>query len=118
VPFAVLALDGYGRRPIPTLAWDLLTWSAGRPIGLVPDGRLAVISVDPEAPAPPARSPASVRITAGDGAGGTGLLVALAGPSRRPGGLYQPCGVVAMDGGENVDAQRRIVPLADLERLG
>ena len=36
-PFAVIALDGYGRRIVPALAWELLVAAAGRPTGLFPD---------------------------------------------------------------------------------
>ena len=48
-PFAILALDGFGRRPIPTLAWDLLAAAAAdeRLVGILPDARLAVVGGDP-----------------------------------------------------------------------
>ncbi len=38
-PFAILALDGYGRRPMPTLAWDLLVGRrrGRRQVGVLPD---------------------------------------------------------------------------------
>ena len=47
-PFAILALDGYGRRPIPTPAWDLLAAAAAdeRQVGILPDARLAVVGGD------------------------------------------------------------------------
>jgi hypothetical protein len=116
-PFGLLTMDGYGRRPIPALAWDMLVAAAGSSIGLVPEARLAILGVDPAAYQVPARPPGSVRITAGEGIGEIGTLVGLAGPQRRVGGLYQPSGYVdgALSG--NGDG-RRIVPLADLERLG
>jgi hypothetical protein len=115
-PFAVLTLDGYGRRPIPTLAWDLLSWAAGRPIGLVPEARLAIFGLDPSESLPDPRPSGSVRITAGDGAGRLGTVVGLAGPRRQTGGLYQPGGFV-QESGATDSGEVRIVPLADLERL-
>ncbi len=119
-PFAVLALDGFGRRPMPGPTWDLLraAAAAGRIVGLIPEARWAVVSGD-AAPlaAAAARDSADVRIAAGDGLGREGVLVGLAGPVRRPGGLYQPSGYVddpsALDG----QPRRRIVALADLERF-
>jgi hypothetical protein len=116
--FALLTLDGYGRRPIPGPTWDVLVAAAGRQVGLVPDTRIAVIGGDPEPLlAVAAREPGTVRIAGTDAAGAEGRLVGLAGPLRRPGGLYQPAGFV-----ETVAAadspRRRAVALADLERLG
>jgi hypothetical protein len=119
-PFAILALDGFGRRPIPTYAWDLLAAAAAdeRLVGILPDARLAVVGGDP-ATLPIADWPAdAVRIAAGDGAGRTGRLVGLAGPIRRPGGAYQPAGHVAFGATSEAPAGRRLVALADLERLG
>ncbi len=119
VPFGLLALDGYGRRPMPVIAWDLLVAAAaeGSRVAVVPEAGLAVV------PAPPTErvtqwAPDAVRITAGDGAGATGRLVGLAGPVLRPGGGYQPAGHVVTAATTESPARRRIVCLADLERLG
>ncbi len=118
-PFAILALDGYGRRPIPTLAWDLLAAAAAeeRQLGILPDARLAVVAGDP-ATLPTSEWPAdAVRVAAGDGAGRAGRLVGLAGPIRRPGGGYQSAGYVAFGATIDAPAERRLFALADLERL-
>ena len=117
-PFAVLTLDGYGRRPLPQLAWDLLSSAAGREVGLLPEARMCVVSGDPVADMPPRHARDEVRITAGDGAGRVGRLVGLAGPVRRPGGLYQVAGFVDDPAAPDGQPRRRVVPLADLERLG
>jgi hypothetical protein len=117
-PFAVLTLDGFGRRPVPILAWDLLSEAAGCFVGVLPDARLAVISGDPASLAPTLRDPSAVRITAGEGNGRIGRLVGLAGPLRRPGGMYQPSGYVQELASPDGQPHRRAVPLADLERLG
>lgn len=117
IPFAVIALDGYGRRIVPTLAWELLSAAAGRPTGLLPDARLAVIGGDPTTLDVPIHEPDAVRITAGEGAGRVARLVGLAGPVRRPGGLYLPSGFIEETGLDG-SPRRRIVPLSDLERLG
>lgn len=116
-PFAVIALDGFGRRIIPTLAWELLTAAAGRPTGMLPDARLAVIGGDPTTLDVPIHEADVVRITAGEGVGRVARLVGLAGPVRRPGGLYLPSGFIEETGLDG-SPRRRIVPLSDLERLG
>ena len=119
-PFAILALDGFGRRPIPTLAWDLLAAAAAdeRLVGILPDARLAVVGGDPATLALSSWPSDAVRVAAGEGAGRAGRLVGLAGPVRRPGGLYQSAGYVAFGATADTPAGRRLVPLADLERLG
>lgn len=116
-PFAVLALDGYGRRILPTLAWELLVAATGRPTGLLPASRLAVIGGDPTTLDVPLHDPNAVRITAGEGVGRVARLVGLAGPVRRPGGLYLPSGFIEETGLDG-SPRRRVVPLSDLERLG
>ncbi len=119
-PFAVLALDGYGRRPMPGSTWDLLRAAAadGRIVGVIPETRWAIVSGD-AAPlaAAASRDSAAVRIAAGEGLGREGVLVGLAGPVRRPGGLYQPSGYVDDPSATDGQPRRRIVPLADLERF-
>ena len=47
-PFALIALDGYGRRPIPGPLWDLFLAAAGRRVGLIPEANLCVISGESE----------------------------------------------------------------------
>jgi hypothetical protein len=118
-PFALLALDGFGRRPMPIIAWDLLVAAAaeGSRVAVVPEAGLAVVPTPP-ADRIPHWAPDAVRITAGDGAGTTGRLVGLAGPVRRPGGSYQPAGHVLTAGTPETAARRRLVCLGDLERLG
>ena len=51
-PFAILALDGYGRRPMPDVAWDLLVAAAAdRSTGrLLPESGLAVVPEPPHGP--------------------------------------------------------------------
>jgi hypothetical protein len=117
-PFALIALDGYGRRPVPGPLWDLFVAAAGRPVGLVPEAHVCVIAGDPEPLVAAAfREPQTVRIAAGDGLGVEGRLVGLAGPVRLPGGLYAAGGFVDLPGPDE-GPHRRVVPLADLERFG
>jgi hypothetical protein len=116
-PFAVVALDGYGRRILPTLAWDLLVAAAGRPAGLFPESRLVVIGGEPTDLDLSDHEPGVVRITSGEGTGRLARLVGLAGPVRRSGGMYLPCGFIEETGPDG-SPRRRIVPLSDLERLG
>lgn len=119
-PFAILALDGYGRRPIPTFAWDVLAAAAAdeRSVGILPDARLAVVAGDPSTLALASWPPDAVRVAAGDGAGRVGRLVGLAGQIRRAGGTYQNSGHVTFGATAEAPAGRRLVALADLERLG
>ncbi|MFN8622260.1 MAG: hypothetical protein U0869_16130 [Chloroflexota bacterium] len=116
-PFAVVALDGYGRRIMPTIAWDLLVAAAGRPAGLFPESRLVVIGGEPGDLDLSDHEPGVVRITSGEGTGRLARLVGLAGPVRRSGGMYLPSGFIEETGPDG-SPRRRIVPLSDLERLG
>lgn len=116
-PFGVVALDGYGRRIVPTHAWELLVAAAGRPAGLFPDSRLVVVGGEPAHLDLPEHEPSAVRIVSGQGSGSVVRLVGLAGPMRRPGGMYLPCGFIEETGPDG-SPRRRIVPLSDLERLG
>lgn len=117
-PFAILALDGFGRRPIPVRAWDMLVAaSTGDPVAVVPEARTVVL--------PPGTAPAggrwtqdAVRVTAGEGAANVGRLVGLAGTVRRPGGSYQPGAHVVFPATADRPVRRTVVPLTDLERLG
>jgi hypothetical protein len=115
-PFAVVALDGYGRRIVPALAWELLVAAAGCPVGLFPDSRLVVVGGEPAGLDLPVHEPAAVRITSGEGAGHVARLVGLAGPMRRPGGAYLPSGFIEETGPDGTP-RRRVVALSDLERL-
>ena len=119
-PFAILALDGYGRRPIPTLAWDLLAAAAAdeRQVGILPAARLAVVGGDPSTLALSSWPADAVRLASGDGSGRAGRLVGLSGPVRRPGGQYQSSGYVVLGATADAPTGRRLVALADLERLG
>lgn len=119
-PFAILALDGYGRRPLPTLAWELLAAAAAeeRSVGMLPDARLAVVDGDPSTLSLGGWPVDAVRLATGEGAGRTGRLVGFAGPVRRPGGVYQPAGHVELGPTSDTPTGRRVVlPLGDLERL-
>ncbi len=117
--FAVMALDGYGRRPIPGPTWDLLVADAGEQAGMLPEARMVVVSGDVDLLArATARPPGWVRITGGDGIGREGFLAGLAGPVRRQGGVYEPAGFVDLAGTTDGETERKVVPLADMERIG
>lgn len=113
-PFAVLVLDGYGPRPIAGPAWDALRAVAGREVSIVTDpphlllGRGAVRRT----------SPGPVRVTAGRDLGREGRLVELRGQVRASGGVYLPAGLVSLESrNASEPVERRIIALADLERL-
>jgi hypothetical protein len=118
-PFALVALDGYGRRPMPGQLWDLLQVAEGRMAALVPEAHLLVVSGDP-APLLDAvrREPRWVRVAAGEGLGVEGRLAGLAGPVRTPAGPYAPAAFVDVPAAGDAAARRQVVALADLERFG
>ncbi len=115
-PFALVVLDGFGKRPIPESLWDNLVAAAGSdvalsidPPGIVVDAGQAVASGDPD----------RIRVTAGEALGRTGRIVGLVGPRRRAAGIVQDCAIVALDPGRSGEPADRIeVALADLERDG
>jgi hypothetical protein len=117
-PFALLALAGYGRTPIPSHLWDLLQAADGRLAGIVPVGPNLAIDDDP-APllAAISRPPGTVRVISGEHRDQEGRLVGLSGPRRWPGGAYVPGGFVELPGPDGV-IERHCVPLTVLERLG
>jgi len=116
-PFALLALGGYGRAPIPSHLWDLLVAAHGRLAGLLPDSRTLVIDGDPEPLlAAASRPPRTVRVVSGDHRNHEGTLVGLSGPRRWPSGAYAPGGYVEMAGADGA-VERYCVPLTLLERL-
>jgi hypothetical protein len=112
--FALVVLDGYGKRPIPRDAWDALTLAAGAVVGVATDPPLVAL---PASVVLPVAEPGRVRVTAGSLLGRTGRVVEPSGCRRQAGGIYQDCARVELDpatfpaGPEVVD-----VPLADLER--
>jgi hypothetical protein len=117
-PFGLLALDGYGRVPIPAHLWDLLVAAEGRQAGILPDSRTLIIGGDPVPLVEAAsRPPGTVRTISGEHRDHEGLLVGLSGPRRWPGGSYAPGGFVEIPGADGV-VERHCVPLTTLERLG
>ena len=117
-PFALLALDGYGRAPIPSHLWDLLQAADGRLAGILPASRTLTLDGDP-APLLKAvqRPPGTVRVVSGEHRDHEGRLVGLSGPRRWPGGAYAPGGFVELPG-PAASTERHCVPLTVLERLG
>ncbi len=113
-PFAVLALDGYGLRPIPGPAWDALSAAAGKEVTIVADPPLVLLAAGPKRRA----SGDLVRVTAGRHLGREGRLLDLRGQLRGAGGVYLPAGLVSLDGRTPSDpVERQTIALADLERL-
>lgn len=117
-PFALLALGGYGRAPIPHHLWDLLVAAEGREAGVLAEARTLVIEGDPGPLIEAAtRPPGSVRVVSGEHRDHEGRLVGLTGSRQWQGGLYAPGGFVEVRG-EDGDPERHCVPLTTLERLG
>jgi len=114
-PFAVLVLDGYGKRPIASSIWALLVRAAGREVAIGIDPPQLVLPGDLPLPAPAVDR---VRICAGAWAGREGAFMRAAGRVRWAGGLESDAGLVRVDSLEGEAAPPDVlVPLADLEAL-
>lgn len=115
-PFALLVLDGYGKRPIPPAAWRALLAAEGRDVGISADPSWVLLDgATPVTPQPAGR----VRIVAGDGLGRVGRMVGAVGRRRLPAGVMALVVRVALEaGGPGQPPEERLVPLADLERTG
>jgi hypothetical protein len=111
-PFALVVLDGYGKRPIPPAAWEALVAADGTDVGLSVTPPLVLLG--PGVALPP-RRPGRVRVAAGPLLGRAGRVVELLGPRRRPAGTYLDCARVVLDPGPGEDARVVDLPLADLE---
>jgi hypothetical protein len=108
-PFAVLALEGAVRRPIPGPITTILERLAGTHVALLVDPPALVFD---EAPADlPLPDPAWVRIRGGAHAGLEGRVVGLAGPRRYAANVHLDAAWVEIEGEAPVD-----VPIGDLER--
>ena len=110
-PFAVLALDGTIRRPIPSPVGTLLAALEGREVALLVDPPALVF--DAPGLEAPAVDPDWVRVRSGHNAGMEGRFVGLAGLRRFDGDVMLEAARVSFDGEPPVD-----VPLGDLERYG
>src|SRR5439155_15996265 len=107
-PFAVLVLEGYGRRSLAGPPWDLLLAAAGSSVSIFPDPPLLVF--EPAASLPRVAS-GTVRIVGGPGAGTAGTIDGPATMQRFEEGVHV-LAVPFVGGG-----RRWLVPLADLERF-
>jgi hypothetical protein len=120
-PFAVLVLDGYGKRPIAPSIWARLLAAAGRDVAIGVDPPQLLLPADLDLPA---GRPDRVRICGGTSAGREGSFIRAVGRVRWAGGLEADGGLVRVDplegegegdgGGADHDL---LVPLADLEAL-
>ncbi len=114
-PFAVLVLDGYGKRAIAASTWARLAAAAGAEVAISIDPPLLLLPHDLELPTPAADR---VRICGGEDAGREGTFVREAGRLHWAAGVEAAGALVRVDpvepGGE---ALERLVPLADLELL-
>ncbi len=114
-PFAVLVLDGYGKRPIASSIWARLLAAAGREVAIGVDPPQLILPADLPGPAPAADR---VRVCAGSWVGREGSFLRAVGRVRWPGGLESEGGLVRVDPLEGEAAiPDALVPLADLEVL-
>jgi hypothetical protein len=111
VPFGLIALDGYQRRPLPTPLLALLAALAGREVAVSTDPPLLVFDVV-DVPLPELGRD-WVRVRSGLHAGREGRWLEAAGLRRFRGGIYLDAAVVRF-----VDeTDTTILPIADLERF-
>ena len=109
-PFAVLALEGAVRRPIPSAMAAILEQAAGTTVSILVDPPALVFEAGVgELPAP---DPDWVRIRGGAHAGLEGRVIGLAGPRRYGANVHLEAAWVAIEGEPPVD-----VPIGDLERF-
>ena len=109
-PFAVLALEGAVRRPIPGPVTTILERLAGTHVALLVDPPALVFDEAPDdLPLP---DPDWVRVRGGPHAGLEGRIVGLAGPRRYAANVQLDAAWVAADGAAPVD-----VAIGDLERF-
>ncbi len=115
-PFALVVLDGYGKRPIPPDAWESLTEAAGQTVGIATTP--AMVLLPPDAVA--SRTDGSrVRVVSGPFLGRTGRVLEMIGLRRLSGGVYQESARVALDPLAPPGANDVVeLPIADLERHG
>ena len=115
-PFALLVLDGFGKRPIPPGVWAALIEAEGREVGIAADPAMIVLDAATAiAPVGPDR----VRAAAGEMTGRTGRLLEIVGRRRLAAGVMGVVGRVAFEaGGAGQPPEERTLALADLERLG
>jgi hypothetical protein len=113
-PFALVVLDGHGKRPIPDALWRLLVAAAGRDVALGTDPPTVILPDDLAVPLP---KPGRVRVTGGEAAGRTGRLLAPAGLRRRAQGVTMECALVELEPRDPVGEPEVVeLPLADLQR--
>lgn len=111
IPFALIALDGYQRRPIATPILALLAALSGREVAIVTDPPLLIFDVA-EVPLPEL-PPDWVRVRSGFHAGREGTLVDSAGLYRFRTGVQLEAAVVRFAD----ETETTILPYADLERF-
>jgi hypothetical protein len=115
-PFALLVLDGFGKRPIPPMAWSLLLAAEGGEVGIGTDPPMVLLDA---ATAPVTTFGERVRVVAEEALDRTGRIVEIIGRRRLPAGVLATVARVALDGaGPDRPAEERQFALADLERLG
>lgn len=108
--FAVLALEGTLRRPIPGPIAALLAALDGREVALVIDPPMLVF--DPPSPEPQRPAAGWVRVRAGELTGREGRWLRAAGIRRFAAGAHLEAATIALE-----DGRVAVVPLADLERF-
>ena len=112
-PFAVLALDGYGRAGMDPARFAWLVANAGQSATVLGDGRRLLVYDASPAPTRAARPVVGDRvvIVSGAGRGQAGLLSEIpAQPTAIGSGISALCGMVRLDAGRTV-----AVPLANME---
>jgi hypothetical protein len=110
-PFAVLALEGYLRRPIPSPVLALLASLAGHDVAVVTDPPLLVFET--AGVSMPEIGPDWIRVRSGPLAGREGRWVGPAGIRRFRSGVHLEAAFVRL----GADSEATVVALNDLERL-
>lgn len=121
-PFALVCLDGYGGRPISSPIWRRFAATAGQEVALGTDPPMVILEGRALMPTPSATTaPAArrvVRVTSGPHVGREGRVLDLRGVVGSGGMGLHPAALVALSAaGTGRPPERRVMALADLERL-
>jgi hypothetical protein len=114
-PFALVVVDGYGKRPIPDAHWECLVAAAGTDVGLVLDPPMVVLDAGQTIPS---RRPGRIRVAGGEWLGRSGQLLEFVGLRRQAGGVLMDAALVALEPGFSGEPPQAVeIPLADIERF-
>lgn len=116
-PFGLAVIVGYGRRPMSSGWWQRLAAAEGTEAAMLGDPAMVVLGVE-SVDAVERGTDGRVRVAAGAEIGREGQFREARGAIRTGAGTYAAAGLVELDGQPDGAPELRVIPLAELERLG